>query len=289
MATQRLPDIESLAHAAARAERLSALAAEVARRTAGGVELCDPIEAAWLSEHVAGTDRHLFALRWFNPLGPTHLEFVLKAVPGRDAALLVANQRHPFSPEAWALGLLAPKQRDSADRLVAVFLELARWEHGKVSALVSSTPTLALLPKGGPLGWNAFRQIVRVLLTQVDGRKLEQAIAYMRQFPARPWDRTAAELEDTFARFAPHLETETPPPARPRHAPITDELFDAWWACVTDPAHAEAEMTEFPNAWDGAVRFQRGEFLRKASVQSGHKPVRGPGDSDNLTNDEEVV
>lgn len=289
MATQRFPDLESLAHAAARAERLRSLAAEVARRTAGGVGLCDPIKAAWLSEHIAGTDRHLFALRWFNPLGPTHLEFVLKAVPGRDAALLVANQRHPFSPEAWALGLLAPKQRDSADKLVDVFAEFARREHGKASALISSTPTLALLPKGGPLGWDAFKQIVRGLLSQVDGRNLEQAIAYMRRFPARPWDRTAAEPEDTFTRFAPHIETEAPPPALPQHAPITVELFDAWWACIIDPAHAGAEMAEFPNAWDGAVRFQRGEFLRKASVQSGHKPVRGPGDSDNLIDDEEVV
>jgi hypothetical protein len=289
MATQRLPDIESLAHAAARAERLISLAAEVARSTAGGVGLCDPIKAAWLSEHIAGTDSHLFALRWFNPLGPTHLEFVLKAVPGRDAALLVANQRHPFSPEAWALGLLGPKQCDSADKLVDVFAEFARREHKKANALVSSTPTLALLPKGGPLGWDAFKQIVRGLLSQVDGRNLEQAIAYMRRFPARPWDRTAAELEDTFARFAPHLRADAPALELPQRTPVTDEIFDAWWACVTDPAHAGAEMAEFPNAWDGAVRFQRGEFLRKASVQSGHKPVRGPGDSDSLIDDEEVV
>jgi hypothetical protein len=261
----------------------------VARSTAGGVGLCDPIEATWLSEHIAGTDRYLFALRWFNPLGPTHLEFVLKAVPGRDAALLVANQRHPFSPEAWALGLLASKQCDSADKLVAVFLELARREHGKASALVASAPTVALLPKNGPLGWDAFKQIVRALLDKVDGGNLEQAIVYMRRFPARPWDRAAAEFEDTFARFAPRPAETGASPKPLEHAPVTDELFDAWWNCITDPAHAGAEMTEFPRAWDGAVRFQRGEFGLKASAMQGGDAVRGAGASNALMDEEEVL
>jgi len=283
-----LPDTESLAHAAARAERLIALAAEVARSTTGGAGLCDPIEAPWLSEHIAGTDRHLFALRWFNPLGPTHLEFVLKAGPGRGAALLVANQRHPFSPDAWALGLLAPRQCDSAEKLVSLFCRFARREHKKAGALVPSNPTLVLLPKRGRLGWDAFKQIVRALLNKLDGRDLEQTIAYMRQFPGRPWDRTAAELDDTFARFAPKPGIAGASPGLRPHAPVTDELFDAWWACVTDPAHAEAEMAEFPRAWDGAVRSHRGEFVRKATPAEGGAPARRPSAEDALIDDEGV-
>jgi hypothetical protein len=51
MTTERVPDIDSLAHATARAERLRALAREVARTATGHSGLCDPIEAAWLNEH----------------------------------------------------------------------------------------------------------------------------------------------------------------------------------------------------------------------------------------------
>jgi len=289
MARQRHGDAGAHAHAAARAERLKALAAEVERSAAGDTGLCEPIEAAWLAEHIGAADTHLFALRWFNPFGPTHLEFVLKAVPGRYEALLVANQRHPFTPEAWVLGLLEPSQCDDADKLLTVFRELARRRRGKAGSIVKSCPTLALLPKGGMLGWPALKDVVRAILDGIDARDLEQAISYTHRFRGQPWERATAEHADVFARFAPHFEVNGAPPAPARGGPISDELFDRWWAAITDPVHAEAEMTEFPRAWDGAIRFRRGEFSNEPAMRDAGNAVRGRGAGDRPIRDEEAV
>jgi hypothetical protein len=40
------------------------------------------------------------------------------------------------------------------------------------------------------------------------------------------------------------------------------ELFEVWWARVTDPVHVRAEVDEFGRAWEGANRFRRGDFFK---------------------------
>lgn len=123
---------EPLARERARAERIQALADEVAAQ-ADADGLSPPVEANWLAAHLADTDAHVFALRWFNPFGPTHLEFVLKGVPGRDESLLVANQCHPFSPAVWALGLIVPERHGTPERLAVLLQAFARREAARES------------------------------------------------------------------------------------------------------------------------------------------------------------
>jgi hypothetical protein len=119
-AQETVPEADYVVRSLARAERLRMFVTEVERSATGEFGLCDPIEADWLGEYIADTDAHQFALRWFNPFGPTHLEFVLKALPGRSEALFIANQRHPFAPKTWALGLLEPRRFHTGSELVAV-------------------------------------------------------------------------------------------------------------------------------------------------------------------------
>jgi len=262
-------DLETRPHDEALArERLVALADATAAQCAAD-STCPRLPASWLGAHIADSDGHLLALRWFNPFGPTHLEFVLKRVPGRAQSLLVANQCHPFSPETWVLGCLASEQCDTPAKLVAVFQALAAREAASADALVQGSPTTLLLSRYQYLDGAAFFAIVQALCHALDAADLAQAVAYMDRFPGRPWDRTAAERDEVFTRFASHLSVRTVPPAPARHTPVPEALFAAWWLRVTNEAHVRAELAEFPRAWEGAIRFRRGEFSQRSDTESG--------------------
>lgn len=170
----------------------------------------------------------------FNPMGPTLN--VIGTCELKDGRFLLANwMRHPFSPQYSALLVLSDLQ--PATVRAALDVVLPGLGLGPATEFVAVYAPQALKPVVG----EAFRHAA--LLTS-EPEDLWTTAAVLEKYAGQPWSR----VSDSVA--APH--------PLPAHA---SDVASRWWNAVTDRDNVYGHLVFFSQAWDGAIKFVRGEFF----------------------------
>jgi len=183
---------------------------------------------------------------YFNPYGPMIVQ--LSALRIGTAHVILLRREHPFSPSCHAVGIARETTLSDPTSCVNLLMPLFERED---KPIVGSLPTSVLAndTDGNPLTW--LRPLFWAWCKRLPADEAQKATALTREHRDDPWERAQVALMQL-------LEQVKSPMSRPT-AVMTPADFDAWWEMATDPLHCEADVTEFPNAWIGAIdNAQRG-------------------------------
>ncbi|MCA9316923.1 MAG: hypothetical protein KDB73_15660 [Planctomycetes bacterium] len=210
-------------------------------------EAADPIPLEWDEpEHVES----LAAWLYFNPYGPTLMR--LSALPLAGNAVLLLRRRHPFAPQAYAIGLADEgtfaDARQLADLVGPVF--------GGGSVVGDNLPTSILLDEKYRLPVAVTKELFWQACAHVNGEDLRGAIELLREHGMDPWAMAGASRDRGLRRAM----SEGAGSSEPASSEIQRGDFEAWWDVISDPRHWIAEVREFGNAWRGSIGFARGDF-----------------------------
>ena len=180
----------------------------------------------------------LIVVGWFNPMGPTLSTLELRRDPTTGRVRLLWLMRHPFLPQYVDLGPcetddeLDEALRDGMDRLC----------QGNLPNVVS------LAPCPGDLAERVHRAFQDAAADHVwdPGEGFAETAARIRDTLGQPWAYAGGQRDDRFdARIS-----ERPP--------IRDDAgFVEWLDIAVDELNFAANMSTFPDAWDGSLNFQR--------------------------------
>jgi hypothetical protein len=206
---------------------------------------------------------------WFNPMGPTSCALRLVPVATEYSAILL-ELRHPFVPEQVVFGI-GPRDYWEDPRQRAASLRSLFSTNGPPNRLlIPSIPShvIASASPNAPVTFVEQRELFRIVTKRIDG-DFERANELLQEFWCRPWDRAGAEFEDILAQYgqaARLMQVGDLGRARNLVNRIGEELsggpsrsedaFEEWWELVTDADHLQAELSQMPEAWNGAIAFQ---------------------------------
>jgi hypothetical protein len=193
----------------------------------------------------------LLAWAFFNPFGPTLCALHLVQVPGTREHVIFVRSLNPFATSATAHGLVPEAVAQDTPHLVSI---LKRLFSGDETPMPNLPTHVRLLPES-PLNPSQAKAIILPSAKATDSQALAATIERLKTYRGDPWKRTAVERDEAFARIRPGVAQASP--AAVGGGPATEAQLERWWALATDPDHVRSEVEQLPQAWDGAIEFQK--------------------------------
>ena len=180
-------------------------------------------------------------------------------------SLIHYQMLNPFAQERMVIAAL-PKDAPKHE-LVTVLSRAFAVNNVADSVLIGGLPTFLILPEDddySAIALSCLRSHV------IENDRLSEAIeqlGLLRQYEGRPWDRASSDMQRAMESHGGKRPGSMVSDTRA----IVDEkgavsLLEEWLQLLISPSHLNAEVRGFLQAWQGAIDFQKGNFLAKEAM-----------------------
>jgi hypothetical protein len=179
----------------------------------------------------------------------------LVADPTGKTEVIFVKTSNPFTQSTIAYGAIPAG--GSPDKVIDGVIDAICPVPEESPTILRNAPTFVILPIDGRI--QALHAFALVYRTVIVGSKIDLSseINRFKRSWLNPWERIPSMAEML-----------APKPRQPESSwwENRKQIFEEWWALVTDPDHAIAEWRAVIEAWEGAIEFQGDSPMAKIAI-----------------------